>query len=183
MSQETDDAARRMGIVTAENIGCENTVAAAFLCRRGFFSFAGFGIMAKYKTREAYLRAHGQGWLAHEVSIRTVAELQSRGIRPDPESLVYQKTFDRLSARYRDELTAQRKAKNRAEAEWLAQHKTDADEELLAYLRTAVTEPEQLKKTTLVTGGPHIAAHFGGWQKALALAGLVEPEQETQISK
>ncbi len=36
ISQETDDVARRMGMVTAENISCENTVAAAFLCRRGF---------------------------------------------------------------------------------------------------------------------------------------------------
>ena len=31
-------------------------------------------------------------------------------------------------------------------------------------------------KTTLVPGGPHIAARFGGWQKALTLAGVIEPE-------
>ena len=147
------------------------------------YLFVRFGIMAKYKTREAYLRAHGQGWLAHEVSIRTVAELESRGIRPNPESSVYQKTFDRLSARFRDELTAQRKAKNRAEAEWLAQHKTDADEELLAYLREAITEPEQMRGSNRITGGKYIVERFGGWQKALIQAGLMQPEPDTQASK
>ena len=66
ISQETDDVARQMGIGTAENIGCENTVAAAFLCRRGFFLFRGRKVMAKYKTREEYWRARGRGQLAPE---------------------------------------------------------------------------------------------------------------------
>ncbi len=134
--------------------------------------------MAKYKTKEAYWRAHGWGQLAHEVGKRTVAELQSRDIRPDPESSVYKNTFNRLAAAYKDEVVAQKKEKDKAKAEWLAQHKGDSDEELLAYLREAVTQPEQIEKCTRVLGGSHIAAHFGGWQKALALAGLIKPEDK-----
>ena len=116
--------------------------------------YMGLNAMAKYKTREEYWRARGRGQLANEVGRRTVAELEKRGIRePDPESEVYKSTFDRLSARYRDELAAQKKAKRKAEAEWLAQHKTDTDEELLAYLREAITEPKQLLGPNHITGG------------------------------
>ena len=90
--------------------------------------------MAKYKTREEYWRARGRGQLANEVARRTAAELRKRGIVPDPESAIYKNTFDRLSARYRDELAAERKAKRKAEAQWLEQHRPDTDEQLLALL-------------------------------------------------
>ena len=133
--------------------------------------------MAKYKTKEEYWRAHGWAQLAKEVGRRTVEELEKRGIRPDPESSVYKNTFNKLAAAYKNEAVTKKKQKDKAKADWLAQHANDTDEELLAYLREAVTTPEQLKKTTLVTGGPHIAAHFGGWQKALALAGLIDPAE------
>ena len=50
----------------------------------------------------------------------------------------------------------------------------------LLLLEGEITTPEQLKKTTLVTGGPHIAAHFGGWQKALTLAGIIPPQDDAE---
>ncbi len=122
------------------------------------------------------------GWKKHddEVNRRTVAELRKRGIMPDPESAIYKNTFDRLSARYRDELAAERKAKRKAEAEWLEQHKPDMDEALLAYLRTAITEPKQMLGPNHITGGHYIVERFGGWQKALRLAGLLPPEEQAQ---
>jgi hypothetical protein len=132
-----------------------------------------------YRTREAYNLAKGREDVAAIVGRRTVEALRRRGIaNPDPTSAVYKKEFNRLSAIYRDEQTRLMKDRRKREAAWRAEHANDTDEELLAYLREAVTQPEQLKKTTLVTGGPHIAAHFGGWQKALALAGLVPPQDK-----
>lgn len=124
------------------------------------------------------------GWKKHddEVNRRTVAELRKRGIKPDPESAVYKSTFNLLSARYRDELAAQKKAKRKAEAEWLAQHKTDTDEELLTYLRSAITEPKQLLGPNHITGGHYIVERFGGWQKALIHAGLMEPKDAAQTA-
>ena len=134
-----------------------------------------------YRTREAYYSAKGREDVAAIVGRRTVEALRRRGIaNPDPTSAVYKKEFNRLSAIYRDEQTALMKDRRKREAAWRAEHANDTDEQLLAYLRAAVTEPEQLKKTTLVTGGPHIAAHFGGWQKALALAGLLSPQDPTE---
>ena len=129
-----------------------------------------------YRTREAYYSAKGREDVAAIVGRRTVEALRKRGIaNPDPTSAVYKKEFNRLSAIYRDEQTKLMKDRRKREAAWREEHANDTDEQLLAYLRSAVTTPEQLKKTTLVTGGPHIAAHFGGWQKALALAGLIDP--------
>ena len=127
--------------------------------------------MSKYKY-------YPHGWKKHddEVNRRTVAELQKRGIAPDPKSAVYKSTFNLLSARYRDELAAQKKAKRKAEAEWLAQHKADTNEELLAYLRSAITEPKQLLGPNHITGGHYIVERFGGWQKALIAAGLMQPK-------
>ena len=121
------------------------------------------------------------GWKKHddEVNRRTVAELQKRGIEPDPESAVYKSTFNLLSARYRDEVAAQKKAKRKAEAEWLAQHKADTDEQLLAYLREAITEPKQMLGPNHITGGHYIVERFGGWQKALIQAGLMQAKDDT----
>ena len=131
-----------------------------------------------YRTREAYALAKGREDVAAIVGRRTVEALRRRGIaNPDPTSAVYKKEFNRLSAIYRDEQNKQMKDRRKREAAWREEHANDTDEELLAYLRAAVTTPEQLKKTTLVTGGPHIAAHFGGWQKALTLAGLIDPAE------
>ena len=92
--------------------------------------------MSKYKY-------YPHGWKKHddEVNRRTVAALRKKGVEPDPESAICKNTFDRLSARYRDELAAERKAKRKAEEQWLEQHRPDTDEQLLAYLRTAITEP------------------------------------------
>ena len=135
--------------------------------------------MAKYKTREEYWRARGRGQLANEVARRTAAELRKRGIMPDPESAIYKNTFNLLSARYRDELAAIKKEQKRQEAQWLEQHKPDTDEALLAYLRTAITEPKQMLGPNHITGGHYIVERFGGWQKAMRLAGLLPPE-ETQ---
>ena len=132
-----------------------------------------------YGTREAYALAKGREDVAAIVGRRTVEALRKRGIaNPDPTSAVYKKEFNRLSAIYRDEQTKLMKDRRKREAAWREAHANDTDEQLLAYLREAVTQPEQLKKTTLVTGGPHIAAHFGGWQKALALAGVIQPEEK-----
>ena len=136
--------------------------------------------MPHYKTREEYWRARGWGQLAAEVGRRTAAELQERGVAPDPESAVYKNTFDRLSARYRDELAATKKEKNRLEAEWYARDKKDTDEELLTYLREVVTTPEQLRTSKGIPGGRIIVKRFGGWQKALRLAGLLPPEEQAQ---
>ncbi len=136
--------------------------------------------MAKYKTREEYWRARGRGQLANEVARRTAAELRKRGIMPDPESAIYKNTFDRLSARYRDELAAERKAKQKTEAEWLEQHRPDTDEALLAYLRNAITEPKQMLGPNHITGGHYIVERFGGWQKALRLAGMLPLEEQAQ---
>ena len=132
-----------------------------------------------YRTREAYYSARGREDVAAIVGRRTVEALRKRGVtNPDPTSAAYKKEFNRLSAIYRDEQTKLMKDRRKREAAWREEHAHDTDEELLAYLREAVTTPEQLKKTTLVTGGPHIAAHFGGWQKALALAGVIPPEDK-----
>ena len=135
-----------------------------------------------YSTREEYWRAKGREGIARTVGQRTARSLRRKGIVATPESAVYKKEFDRLAGIYRSEQankTIKRKAR---EAAWREAHANDTDEQLLAYLRAAVTEPEQLKKTTLVTGGPHIAAHFGGWQKALRLAGLIPPEETSNAS-
>ena len=135
--------------------------------------------MGKYVTREQYWRTKGREDIAKTVHRRTVEALHKKGIAsPDPTSAVYKKEFNRLSAIYRDEQTRLMKDRRKREAAWREAHAGDTDEQLLAYLREAVTQPEQLKKTTLVTGGPHIAAHFGGWQKALALAGIIPPEDK-----
>ena len=132
-----------------------------------------------YRTREAYNLAKGREDVAAIVGRRTVEALRRRGIaNPDPTSAVYKKEFNRLSAIYRDEQTKLMKDRRKREAAWREEHAHDTDEQLLAYLRAAVATPEQLKKTTLVTGGPHIAAHFGGWQKALALAGIIPPQDK-----
>jgi len=130
----------------------------------------------------ALYKYHPHGWKKHdeEVGRRTVAELEKNGIVPNPNSSIYKKTFNRLSAVYRSEVSAERKAKEKLEAEWAAQHKDDTDEQFLAYLREAVTTPEQLRSSKGITGGRIILKHFGGWQKALRLAGLLPPEEQAQ---
>ena len=135
-----------------------------------------------YSTREEYWRAKGREDIARTVGQRTARSLRRKGIVATPESAVYKKEFDRLAGIYRSERAKAMKKRRAKEAAWREEHAGDTDEELLAYLREAVTEPEQLKKTTLVTGGPHIAAHFGGWQKALRLAGLLPPEETSNAS-
>ena len=132
--------------------------------------------MAKYRTREEYWRAHGRKDVARAVSKRTVATLQKRGIIPNPESAVYKKEFDHQSSIYRDEVAKKIKKRKAEEAAWLEMHKNDSDEELLAYVRSTVRKPEQYEKPSRIPGGTHIAAHFGGWQKTLVLAGLLQPE-------
>ena len=131
-----------------------------------------------YNTREEYWRAKGREDVARTVGRRTAKSLRKKGVVATPESAVYKKEFDRLAGIYRSERAKAMKKRRAKEAAWREEHAGDTDEELLAYLREAVTTPEQLKKTTLVTGGPHIAAHFGGWQKALALAGVIPPEDK-----
>ena len=135
-------------------------------------------IVGKFATREEYWRAHGREDVAREVGQRTVVSLQKRGIRPDPKSAVYKKEFDRLSGIYRDEAAARMKLRRAQEAAWIEQHQNDSDEELLAYVRETVRRPEQYEKPSRIPGGTRIAAHFGGWQKTLVLAGLLQPKPE-----
>ena len=135
--------------------------------------------MSHYKTREDYWRAHGWAQLASEVGRRTVEELHNRGIKANPESAVYRNTFNRLAEIYKKEVKAEKRAKEKREAEWLAQHRDDTDEQLLAYLRETVTLPKHLQNTGGLLGGKYIINRFGGWHKALRLAGLLPPE-ETQ---
>ena len=163
-----------MGMVTAETIGLREYGRGGISMPPRLFAFQKvIHDVSKYKY-------YPHGWKKHddEVNRRTVAELQKRGIVPDPESAVYKSTFNLLSARYRDELAAQKKAKRKAEAEWLAQHKAATDEELLAYLRSAITEPKQLLGPNHITGGHYIVERFGGWQKALIQAGLMQPKDK-----
>lgn len=133
-----------------------------------------------YRTREEYARAKGREDVAAIVSRRTKEALRKRGIRnPDPTSTVYKKEFDRLSAIYRDEQTAAMKDRKKQNAAWLAEHADDTDEQLIAYLRSVVTDPEKFKKPGSVPGGFFLTRRFGSWKKALAAAGLLPPE-ETQ---
>ena len=178
MSQETDDVARRMGMVTAETHRLREYGRGGIAMPPRLFAFRKEGAMPHYKTREDYWRAHGWGQLASEVGRRTAEDLRRRGLKANPESAVYQNTFNRLAEIYKKEVKAEKRAKEQREAEWLAQHKPDTDEQLLAYLRAAVTEPQQ--KPGRITGGKYIAARFGGWRKALVKAGLIEPEEQAQ---
>ena len=133
----------------------------------------------KYRTREEYWRARGREDVARTVQQRTVKALRKKGVCAPPESAVYKKEFDRLAGIYRSErevMLKKRKALNEA---WLAEHSGDTDEQLLAYLREAVTEPEQMGKAGSVPGGFFLTRRFGSWKKALAAAGLLPPE-ETQ---
>jgi len=164
-----------MGMVTAETIGLREYGRGGISMPLRLFAFwKVIHDVSKYKY-------YPHGWKKHddEVNRRTVAALRKKGVEPDPESAVYKSTFNLLSARYRDELAAIKKEKKRQEAQWLEQHKTDTDEALLAYLRTAITEPKQMLGPNHITGGHYIVERFGGWQKALRLAGLLPPE-ETQ---
>lgn len=136
-----------------------------------------------YRTREANARAKGREDVAAVVGRRTKEALRKRGIRsPDPTSAVYKKEFDRLSAIYRDEQTAAVKDRKKQNAAWLEAHAGDTDEQLIAYLRSAVTDPEKFKKPGSVPGGFFLTHRFGGWQKALRLAGLIPPEETSNAS-
>jgi len=141
------------------------------------FHISGVEIMG-YRTREAYARAKGREDVAAVVSRRTKEALRKRGIRnPDPTSAVYKKEFDRLSAIYRDEQTAAMKDRKKQNAAWLAEHADDTDEQLIAYLRSVVTDLEKFKKPGSVPGGFFLTRRFGSWKKALAAARLIPPEE------
>lgn len=143
------------------------------------FAFWGESLeMPHYRTREEYWHAQGWDQLAAEVRRRTIAELQKKGVTPNPESEIYKDTFNRLAGVYRAELVRTKRAKDKLERNWLVQHKDDTDEQLLAYLRTAVTNPEKQNTARGVVGGKYIIQRFGGWKKALVKAGLIEPNQQ-----
>ena len=132
-------------------------------------------------TREASARAKGREDVAAIVGRRTAEALRRRGIRdPDPMSAVYKKEFNRLSAIYRDEQTAAVKDRKKQNAAWLEEHAGDTDEQLVAYLRSVVTDPELCKKPGSVPGGFFLTHRFGSWKKALAAAGLIPPEEQAK---
>lgn len=134
-----------------------------------------------YRTREANARAKGREDVAAVVGRRTKEALRKRGIRsPDPTSAVYKKEFDRLSAIYRDEQTAAVKDRKKQNDAWVKAHADDTDEQLIAYLRSVVTDPEKFKKAGSVPGGYFLTRRFGSWKKALAAAGLLPPEEQAQ---
>lgn len=135
--------------------------------------------MPNYKTKEEYWRAQGRYALAVVVRRQTIEELHKKGIKANPESAVYKKTFNRLAAKYQHDQASMMKDRKKQNDAWVKAHADDTDEQLIAYLRSVVTDPEKFKKAGSVPGGYFLTRRFGSWKKALAAAGLIPPE-ETQ---
>ena len=122
-------------------------------------------------------RRGGHSALTVVVRRQTVEELHRKGIKANPESAVYKNTFNRLAAKYRHDQAAMMKDRKKQNDAWLEEHANDTDEQLIAYLRGAVTDPAQCRKPGSVPGGYCLARRFGGWKKALAAAGVTEAEE------
>ena len=122
-------------------------------------------------------RRGGHSALTVVVRRQTVEELHKKGLKANPESAVYKNTFNRLAAKYRHDQAAMMKDRKKQNDAWLETHANDTDEQLIAYLRGAVTDPAQCRKPGSVPGGYCLARRFGGWKKALAAAGLTEAEE------
>ena len=135
-------------------------------------------VMGKGKGsgRNEFWRTRGTDKMVGVVRKRTAASLKEKGISAKRGSKPYQEEFNRLAHEYfkeRREKFAERKRRDEA---WLAEHRNDSDEELLAYVHSAVQDRIQLTKPSRVAGGQYIAQHFGGWRVAVHLAGLEMPK-------
>lgn len=106
----------------------------------------------------------------------TRASLKEKNISAKPGSKEYETEFNRLVEVYYEQKREEAKRRSQADAEWKAAHQGDSDEELLAYVRSAVRENVQYTKPSRVVGGRYIAERFGGWLVAIELAGLEMPE-------
>lgn len=82
------------------------------------------------------------------------------------------------SGDFRDTLTARRAeaALNELNKAFAVERADDSDEQLLEYLRHCAEEIGHSPNSCEVIGGLYIAARFGGWQKAISLAGLRPPK-------
>lgn len=67
------------------------------------------------------------------------------------------------------------KALERQQAEFSRDHQRDTDEQLLARLLQAAEPFGVTPCAEEIIGGPYIAKRFGGWEKAVAAAGLEPP--------
>jgi hypothetical protein len=132
--------------------------------------------MNKFATREAYWKARGRHALADTVQRQTIKELRKKGIRADPTSAVYKNAFNRLAGKYLREEALLLKERRVLEAEWKQEHGNDTDEQLLAYLRSVITDPAKFQKPGKVIGGYLITHRFGSWKNCLLRAGLIESE-------
>ena len=106
----------------------------------------------------------------------TRASLKEKKSSAKPGSKEYEDEFNRLVQVYNDQRREESAQRKRQDAEWEAEHRNDSDEEILAYVRSAVQEQEQYTKPSRVDGGRYIAQRFGGWPVAVHLAGIQLPE-------
>ena len=67
------------------------------------------------------------------------------------------------------------RALERQQAAFSRDHHNDTAEELLAYLRQAAKPFGVTPCAEEIIGGPYIARRFGGWERAVAVAGLEPP--------
>ena len=63
----------------------------------------------------------------------------------------------------------------RQQREFVAVHRCDTDEELIAYLRHCAGEIGHAPNACEVIGGTYLHQRFGSWDRALRLAGLGRP--------
>ena len=131
--------------------------------------------MSNGKKTQNWRRRSFQG-MRDVVASMTRESLKKRGSSAKPGSKEYEAEFNRLVQVYYANKQAEAARRNQKDAEWLEIHRNDSDEELLAYVRSAVKEKEQFSKPSRVPGGGYIAQRFGNWQVAIHFAGLEPPK-------